>query len=239
MADHLIPLPGNYHYVYQFDGGSQYKCVEACLSMACQVAYPNRYPDPKKLMSQIYTQYVGPDVPGDRNGTTKAQAIEWLQSQHIGYIDMDVSDLNALHDHLQQMNLAGIPQIISIGDESFLKHAKTGHTLHNWADALNHGSHAMLRVGYSDSDPWGYYYEPAAAPNFGEPVPIAWQDFLDGHVVSCLAIFPHGVSQWPLPPPKPTFDKANALSTIHSLLTAADAFKLAVSTLEADINALL
>ncbi len=238
MADHLITLPGNFHYVYQFQvGKSQYRCVEACLAMAGQIAYPSRYANPKQLMSQIYTQYVGPDVIGDRKGTMPDQAIAWLQSQHIGYIEMDVSDVNALHTQIQQMNLAGVPQLISIGDESYLKYAKTGQSLHNWADSLNHGSHTMLRVGYSDSEGYGLYYEPAAAPNFAEPVPIAWQDFLDGKVVGCIAIFPHGMSEYP-PKPKFVFDQAKAELTLQAALTALSAAQAGLANLAQDLQAL-
>lgn len=235
--DHVIPLPANFRYVYQFDGNSQYKCVEACLAMAGQIAYPDRYANPKQLMDQIYTQYVGPDVASDTRGTTAAQAIEWLQSQHIGYIEMDVSNLDALKTEIQQMNLAGVPQIISIGDESYLKYAKTGQTLHNWADSLNHGSHAMLRVGFSDSEGYGLYFEPAAAPNFAEPVPIEWQDFVDGKIVGCIAIFPHGMSEYP-PKPQPVLDVAKAELTLQAALTALNAAQAGIASLASDLATL-
>lgn len=239
MADHLITLPGNFHYVYQFQTGkSQYRCVEACLAMAGQIAYPSRYADPVALMDQIYTQYVGPDVAGDRNGTTPSEALAWLQSQHIGSIEMDVSDVNALHTEIQQMNLAGVPQLISIGDESYLHHAKTGLPLHNWADQYNHGSHTMLRVGFSDSEGFAYYYEPAAAPNFSEPVPIAWQDFLDGKIVGCIAIFPHGMTEYPPKPPVPPFDRAKAELTLTAALTALQAAMAGAENVLQDLQAL-
>ena len=238
MTDHVIPLPSNFRYVYQFQAGkSQYRCVEACLAMAGQVAYPTRYADPVALMDQIYTQYVGPDVTSDTKGTTVDQAVAWLQSQHIGHIVMGCSNLDNLHMQIQQMNLAGVPQIISIGDESFLHDAKSGLILHNWSAALNHGSHSMLRVGFSDNEGYGLYYEPAAAPNFSEPVAIPWSDFVQGGVASCIAIFPHGMSEYP-PKPKPTFNKGDAMNSIHSMLTAADAFKLALTNLENEINLL-
>src|SRR5258708_37379176 len=173
MTDFMVKLPGNFRYVTQFEAGkSQYRCVEASLSMAGQIAYPARYANPQLLMSQIYSHFVGPDVVGDRNGTTREQAIQWLQSQNIGYIDMqhliDAGQIEELHAEISAQNKQDVCQIFSIGDESFLKHAKTGHTLHNWADALNHGSHTMLRVGYSDDQGYAYYEEPAAAPNFSE-----------------------------------------------------------------------
>lgn len=233
--DHVIPLPANFRYVYQFQSGkSQYRCVEACLAMAGQIAYPDRYADPVALMDQIYTQYVGPDVASDTKGTTAAQAIAWLQSQHIGYIEMDVSNLDALKTEIQQMNLAGVPQIISIGDESYLKYAKTGQTLHNWSDALNHGSHSMLRVGYSDSEGYGLYFEPAAAPNFAEPVPIEWQDFVDGKIVGCIAIFPHGMQEYP-PKPQPVLDVAKAELTLQAALTALNAAQAGIASLASDL----
>jgi hypothetical protein len=254
MADFMAHLPGNFRYVPQFASGkSQYRCVEASLAMAGQVAYPDRYAHPIDLMSQLYQKYVGPDVAGDRNGTTRQDALGWLHSQNIGYIDMqpliDVGDLAKIHDQVMAQNRQNVVQIISIGDESFLKHAKTGHTLHNWADALNHGSHTMLRVGFSDNEGFAYYMEPAAAPNFGEPVPIAWQNFLDGGISGCIAIMPHGVAvppegvhfdwstqEWPKP--KPVLDFAKTQSTVAAMGQAVDALKAAVSTLAADLAAL-
>src|SRR5947209_5148125 len=112
MTDILVKLPGNFRYCYQFDNGSQYKCVEACLVMAEEVAYPDRVKDPHALMSQIYQKYVGPDVPGDRKGTTKEQALEWLASQNIGHIDMqhflDAGDIEGLHNELMAQNQQGV-----------------------------------------------------------------------------------------------------------------------------------
>src|SRR6266487_2334667 len=106
MTDFMIHLPGNFRYVYQFANGlSQYKCVEACLSMAGQIAYPTRYANPVQLMSQIYTQYIGPDVTSDTRGTTREQALTWLHSQNIGYVDMqpmiDAGNLDELHAEIQ------------------------------------------------------------------------------------------------------------------------------------------
>jgi hypothetical protein len=252
MTDFMVKLPDNFRYTYQFDGNSQYKCVEASLTMAGQVAYPDRYPNPHQLMSQIYQKYVGPDVAGDRNGTSKEQALDWLRSQNIGFIDMqhyiDSGDIEGLHQEIQAQNKQDVCQIFSIGDESFLKSAKTGHTLHNWADALNHGSHTMLRVGYSDSEGWAYYMEPAAAPNFAEPVPITWQDFLDGKIDGCIAIMPKGVKTppadfsflhgtWPTPP-KPPLDVDKAQNTIAAMINALDAMKTAMGNLGNDLNTL-
>lgn len=249
MTDFMVPLPANWRYVYQFDGNSQYKCVEASLAMAGQFAYPERYANPAKLMSQIYTQYVGPDVAGDRNGTTRAQALEWLDSQHIGYIDMEpmLGNLDELLAEIQAQNEQNVPQMISIGDESFLKYARNGQTLHNWADALNHGSHTFLRVGFSDNEGWAYYMEPAAAPSFAEPVPIKWSDIVAGAVVGCIAIMPPGVpvppagfryttGKWPAP--KPVFDAAKAESTLAAAMLALDAAKGALSNLSNDLATL-
>jgi hypothetical protein len=253
MADFMVKLPSNFRYVYQFDNSSQFKCVEAVLAMAGQIAYPSRYPNPHQLMDQIYTKYVGPDVPGDRNGTTPEEAKAWLTSQGIGFIDMqpliDSGETAKIHDQVMAQNKQNVVQIISIGDESFLKHAKTGHTLHNWADALNHGSHTMLRVGFSDNEGFAYYMEPAAAPNFTEPVPIAWQNFLDGGISGCIAIMPAGVKvppegvhfdwtahEWPAP--KPVFDFAKTATTVGGMMQAVDALKAALGNLASDLAAL-
>ena len=234
MTDFMIHLPSNWRYVYQFQAGkSQYRCVEACLAMAGQIAYPDRYADPVALMDQIYTQYVGPDIASDQKGTTREQALDWLQKQGIGHIDLqhylDAGDIEGLHAEIMAMNKQSVAQLITIGDESFLKHAVTGLPLHNWADALNHGAHTMLRVGFSDESGAAYYMEPAAAPNFSEPVPILWQDFLDGKVVGCIAIMPFGVvappasfsyqhGVWPIPPaPKPVIDFEKVLANLNAI----------------------
>jgi hypothetical protein len=250
MTDFMVKLPGNFRYVYQFANGlSQYKCVEACLAMAGQIAYPTRYAHPTQVMSEIYSQYVGPDVASDTRGTTKEQALEWLHSQNIGSIDMEpmLGNLDELHAEMQAQNRQNVPQIITIGDESFLHDAKTGHTLHNWSDALNHGAHTMLRVGYSDSSGAAYYMEPAAAPNFAEPVAISWQNFLDGHVVGCIAIMPHGVptppagfsfqhGTWPAPkPPAFVFDKAKAESTLAAAMAALASLQHDLDTLKEEV----
>ena len=252
MSDIMVKLPQNFRYVYQFSNGlSQYRCVEASLAMAAQIAYPTRYANPGALMSQIYTEYVGPDITADTKGTTEAQALEWLASQNIGHIDMSplLGNVDELHNEMQAQNKQGVAQIITIGDESFLHDAKSGLILHNWASSLNHGSHTMLRVGYSDSDGAAYYMEPAAAPNFTEPVAISWQNFLDGKVIGCIAVMPAGVptppagfsfqtGTWPVPPkPKPVFDAAKASATLFAMMQAADALKAAMTNLQNDITA--
>ncbi len=248
MADHMVKLPGNFRFVYQFDGNSQYKCVEACLAMVGQIAYPTRYANPAQLMSQIYQHYVGPDVVSDTKGTTSAQAIDWLHSQGIGSIDMSHligGDMEALRLEISAQNAQGVVQIISVSDESHLKYAKTGLTLHNWADSLNHGGHAFVRVGYSDDMGWGYYMEPAAAPNFERPVPIRWADIVAGGIDGCIAIMPSNVptppsgfsfqhGTWP-EPAKPPVNHDAIASTIAALQSAHAQRKTA---LEQELNEL-
>src|SRR5207247_2168079 len=92
------------------------------------------------------------------------------------------------------------------------------------------------RVGYSDSDGYGLYAEPAAPAfcqdahgNF-KPVPIMWSDVEKAGIMHCLAIMPHGVAVppqgfsytngvWPEPPPPPVNHHAIA-DTIAAIQAA-------------------
>lgn len=242
MTDFLVKhLP---RYVNQFAPSpfvhdpSGYRCVTATGAEAIDFAFPEKY-NPVQIEHDEYVRYAGPDVPSDHNGLSKEQLLEILHRYHVGVIDMDAlvqeglhGDTEALLEEIEAQNRQDVVQVITVEDESHLKHAKTGVSLHNWSDALNHGAHTFLRVGFSDDEGYGLYMEPAA-PGFAQPVPIAWSDIVSGKVITCVAIMPPGVepppahfsyqhATWPTPPPppKPPIDVDKAEQAILALLAA-------------------
>lgn len=241
-------LPEDFQYVYQFaNGESQYRCVAAVLAMIGEFAFPGKWQSPAELMHQIYEHYAGPDIPSNTDGLTKEQCLDWLNTNHVGFIDLQdlIGDANALREELEAQNKQGVVQLITVADESQLRYAKNGEKLHNWVDVGLH--HCILRVGFSDSDGYGLYMEPAASLAFPHPVPIMWDDIAKAGVMTILSIMPHGVavppagfrfSQGTWPKPKATFDVAKAESTVSAMAQAAVALQQAAAALISDLDAL-
>ena len=234
MTDHIIPLPSTFRYLNQFapsqwaPSPSKYRCVSATAAMCAEIAYPGRW-IPEELEHDLYVKWVGPDVATDTQGVAKQPVLDWFKSVNIGYIDLAglLSDDTALKAEIQAQNEQGVAQLITVADESKLYDAVTGVKLHNWADTGL--SHCFLRVGFSDNQGYGLYYEPAA-PGFTQPVPISWDNsIMPAGVITCVAIMPAGVpvppagfrytsGKWPAP--KPTFDAAKAESTLAAAIAA-------------------
>jgi hypothetical protein len=192
MTDHMVNLPGAWHYINQFSSSqwaldpSLMKCGPDATSMAAEFAYPGRWV-PEQLMDTLYRAWAGNDVAGNLNGTTIEQIKAWLASVKIGYIDMQPlvdefarGNKDPLRLELGAMNAQNVPQIITVVDEAPLYEAVPnphynaddatsspyirGAMLHPWAKPGEY-SHVMLRVGYSDSDGYGLYAD-GAAPSF-------------------------------------------------------------------------
>lgn len=212
--------------------------------MAGEIAYPGRW-IPEELVAELCLKWTGQaDTVNDPYGSTKAQVWDWLASVGIGKIDMAsllTGDDLALRTEMQQQNDAGLPQILTVADEAYLYESGTRKPLHPWVDANdpNHTvySHVMLRVGYSDDHAYGLYMDPAA-PAFSQPVKIDWADMRSAGIITAIAIFPHGVSSWPLPPPKPTLDVAKVEVTLAAALTALSAAQAGLANLAQDLQAL-
>lgn len=252
MTDHLIPLPHTFRYLNQFapsswaPNPSKYRCVTASVSMLAEIAYPGRW-IPEELEHDLYVKWAGPDVASDTQGVAKQPVLDWLHSVGIGFIDMAdlLGDHAALKAEIQAQNEQGVPQLITVADESFLKDAVTGVKLHNWADQGL--SHAFIRVGFSDNAGYGLYFEPAA-PGFAQPVPISWDNSITlAGVITALAIMPAGVPTPPQgfryttgtwPAPKPVFDQAKAELTLSAALTAAQATEAALANVLHDLAVL-
>lgn len=230
MTDHLVHLPEHYVYCYQFaDGKSNERCAEACMAMVGQIAFPGRWQNPIALMDQLYTQYVGPDVPTDRNGTSKEQVLGWLEAEKIGHIDMThlLSDLDTFKHEIQAQNAQSVCQIITVNDMSKLRYAKNDGLLYHWKGGGAGVSHVILRVGYSDDQGYGLYFDPAASPDLPHPLPISWQSILEAGIGWSCAIMPMRVDvppagfsyqtgQWPAPAPSPS----DVLATVRSQAAA-------------------
>lgn len=255
MTDHIIPLPPNFTYVNQFQPStwaphpSLYRCVTATMAMLAEIAYPGKW-NPPQLEDQLYTRFAGPDVPSDEQGLTKANVLKWFGEVNIGFVDLQplIGGINEeLLAEIEAQNKQGVPQLIVVADESKLYDARTGAKLHNWVDTGMH--HCFMRAGFSDSDGYGLYYEPAA-PGFAQPVPIAWRgdnSIVSAGIMTAIAVMPHGVAVPPAnfsyqtgtwPTPKPAFDAAKALNTIAVMVQGYDAMKVAMLNLGNDISVL-
>lgn len=237
MADHIIStIPDNFQYLNQFapsvyaPNPSLYRCVAASAAMLAEIAYPTRW-IPAQLEDAIYRELAGPDVVSNQDGITKDAILKWFSGVHIGWYD----NARYLGNHaellavMQKQNESGCPQLITVSNENLLTDALTGERLHNWTQPINAAAHTFVRVGFSDSDGYGLYYEPAA-PGFKQPVPISWSESIEkAGVITCVAIMPSGMpappsdfdwlhGSWPPPVPQPRVQ--DALSTLHSLQSA-------------------
>ena len=252
MTDHIIPLPASFRYINQFLASrwapdpSHDRCATASMAMLAQIAYPGRW-IPEELEDSLYTQMAGPDVSSDTNGIPPAPLLAWMKSAGIGYIDMAsrLGNLDDLRSEMEAMNRQGVPQLVEILDESKMYDAKTGAKLYSWPSSGL--VHYIVRAGFSDSDGYGLYFDPAA-PGFPQPIPVSWTGSLvPAEIYFVCAVMPAGV---PLPPsgfsyqtgtwpkPKPIFDAAKAESTLASAMLALDAAHGALANLTNDLAAL-
>jgi hypothetical protein len=248
LADHLIQFPSNWRYLDQFahtryaPKPSLMLCGECSTAMAAELAYPGRW-IPEELVAQLCQKWTGKaDDVSNNYGTTTEEVKSWLDANHIGYIDLQnlVDEFNhgnkdPLRHQLGYMNSKGIPQIITVVDEEPIYEAVPnpnndpntpyvrGPKLHPWAKPKEY-SHVMFRVGYSDSEGYGLYADPAAAAfcenkdGSFKPVKILWSDIEEAGVMHCLAVMPSGVTaeSWDKPP-KPELDVAQLAQSLVSL----------------------
>lgn len=207
MTNYVIKMPAGWHYMNQFlptkyaPNPSKQRCATATTAMATAFARPNEYNE-EELEDHFYTKYDGPDIASDPQGTTFANLEKMLQEVRVGYVDLqplidmaNSGNAGPLHAELQAMNRQNVPQIITVADESQLYDASNPQKkLHSWADQGM--SHVIFRIGYSDSEGWGAYYEPAA-PGFPQPVHIPWPNINSARVIHALGIMGPGIN----PPP--------------------------------------
>ncbi len=200
MADHLIKLPEHFQSVQSREPGcSNFRNIAASLANIVQIATPGKYANAQTQVSRIYEDYTQqPDISANAVGLTKDQALAYLTSQGIEYIDETsrFNDVNALKHEMQAQNLRGVFQLLVLADETKLRHAVSGLPLHNWIAASPVSSCSLLRVGYSDSTTNAYYIDAELSPAFEQPIPIDWGCIEAAGLLACIAILP-GVRQTP------------------------------------------
>ncbi len=231
MTDHGITVPDSFAFVNQYASNkfakkpSKSRCVTASVAMTMEIVAPNRW-NPEQLEDELYVQWAGPDVASDTQGIDISKVLPWFQQQGIPFVDLTPllsTDDTQLRHTMERMNLMGIPQILTVEDESKLCDI-AGHKLHNWADQGE--GHAFVRVGFSDSDGGGLYYEPAA-PGFEQPVRISWANsIVPAKLHNVFAVIPVAFGQPPvdfdwLTQEWPRKVEQPDLATVHTALQTA------------------
>ncbi len=256
MVDFVVKsLPDNFQYLNQFAPSSYaptpslFRCVAASAAMLAEIAYPTRW-IPTQLEDEIYRQLTGgTDTTANQSGITKQAILKWFDSVFIGYADNDryLGNPEALLQVMQNQNKMNMPQLITVANENMLYYGPTGVKLHNWTEPVNQAAHSFVRVGYSDSNGCGLYYEPAA-PGFQQPVPIDWEaSILKAGIITSVAIMPPGVPKppadfdwlhgiWPVPPP-PAPDLKTIVSQMDTIQTAVVQFDKAQQAYDSAVQA--
>jgi Peptidase_C39 like family len=188
MSDHFIKLPPTFEYVNQFlstiyaPHPSLYRCGGACIAMVAEIAFPGRW-NPYELMDVFYrADTAGPDTPDNTAGIGATQISAWLKANGVGYVGTTLDKPT-----MQAAILQNCPVMLLISDMSQLHDGKTDAPLYSWKCAGD--GHYIVRVGYSDSEPYGYYYDPASG-NRHQPVSIRWNDIVRSGVYSAWICCP-------------------------------------------------
>ncbi len=214
----MVKLPKGFRFLNQFAPSqwakdpSKMLCVETSITMADEFQRPGDH-IPEHLIEVLCSDYVGPDVASNPNGTTLDEARKMFAYCKLTYIDLQslVDEFNRgnrtpLHAEIMAQNNQNVLQIFTVNDESKLFEAVAnpdhdpqnpyvhGKKLHAWDDVGM--SHTFVRVGYSKINGFGLYGEPAAV-GFAQPVPILWQDIVNAGIIHAWAVLPEGVA----PPP--------------------------------------
>ena len=195
---HIVPLPEHFRYLHQYPGGrassgpAPDRSWSAALAMLLQINAPGRW-IPEEVEARLYEHIAAAVHPW-------AAVISWLQEQSVAYVELpseETMNSDGLRQILQHQNRLGIPQLVVVSESNAL-HTIDGRLVHSWINQQHPGSHhALVRIGYSEGDGAGLYFDPGA-PAFDQPVPLSWQDsILPAGMVACLAIMPAGVAQPP------------------------------------------
>ena len=212
MADHLVSLPSG-------SVSPDVRAAIATLALAGSFASPGN-PPLADLEHDLLARFA-------HATSIDAEAVlAWLQDAKATYHDM--SDLVAqfgtnpvaLHTALQQQNDAGGVVLLSVGNAGALTDAVSGAALHPGST----GSAWILRSGYSDEPPYGYYYD-LGSPSAEQPVKILWQTVASAGIMHAIA----------LEPPTPPVDREALLTTLQG---ASDALSSANQHLSEANNAL-
>jgi len=206
MADHLVSLPG---------GGltPETRASLATLALAASFSLPGNH-DAATLERELLTQFAG------ATSIDSLKATNWLESGGASILRMDdlvsqfATNPAALHTALQQHNDAGGLVLLIVQSPDQLADAVSGAALHAFAQ----GPLWLLRSGYSDDPPYGFYYDLLASAS--QPVKILWPNVASAEILAAIA----------LEAPTPPLDVAALLSTLQA---ASDAMEVANQSIAA------
>ncbi len=139
-------------------------------------------------------------------------------SDLAGLVAQFAQNAVALHTALQQQNDAGGLVLLLVEHATLLSEATTGELLHRGTG----GPVWLLRSGYSDDPPYGYYFD-LGATNTVQPVKILWQTVAGAGIQAAIA----------LDAPKPPVDIAAVTDALHIADQAIAILQQAVSSVRA------
>jgi len=192
MTDHLVSLP---------QGGlsPDVRAAIATLALAGSFALPGGVA-PAAIEHDLLARFASKSQIG------AADVLAWLESGGAQYADMAdlvaqfAANPTALHTALQQHNDAGGVVLIQVANPTQLADALSGAALHPGLT----GPAWLLRSGYSDEPPYGYYYDLAASA--AQPIRMLWPAVATATIQAAIA----------LEPPVPPIDRDALLSTLQS-----------------------
>ena len=194
MADHLVALPGGAGLA------PETRAAIATLALAASFAAPGAGPHDLALLERdLLARFAG--------ATTIDAPAVLAYFASLGATALDLADLVAqfatnpvaLHTALQQHNDAGGLVLLAVASPAQLSDAASGVALHPSAQ----GPLWLLRSGYGDDPPYGYYYDLAASGT--QPVRILWNNVTTAGILAAIA----------LEAPTPPVDMAALLSTLQ------------------------
>jgi hypothetical protein len=199
MSDHAVSL--------NLGLPADVRATCATLALAGSFAFSGN-PSPTQLESDLLHRFAG------HSQINHDDVLAWLAenkaetSDLAGLVAQFSQNAVALHTALQQQNDAGGLVLLFVENAVLLSEATTGELLHRGAS----GPVWLLRSGYCDDPPYGYYYD-LGATNSAQPVKILWQTVAGAGIVAAIA----------LDAPAPPLDVNALLSTVQAASDALEA----------------
>ncbi|SRR5579875_138763 len=199
MTDHMVQLTP--------DISPDVRAAVATLALAGSFAFPGN-PAPTTLESDLLHRFAS------ASQVTLADVLSWLAENKAEYHDLDdlvaqfATNPVALHTALQQQNDAAGLVLLLVANAGALSEATTGAGLHPSAS----GPVWLIRSGYADEPPVGYYFD-LGATHIPQPVKILWQTVASAGIQAAIAL------DAPLPP----LDVNALLSTVQAASDALEA----------------
>ncbi|MBA2285847.1 MAG: hypothetical protein H0W02_10210 [Ktedonobacteraceae bacterium] len=211
MSDHLVTLP---------DAGAVRHDVLDLLALVGHFAAPDSYP-PGRLEQELLARFAG------EASVAISDIATWLSGAGIAILDQKdlVAQARAgnaapLHTELQAQNDRGVIQLLAVSSADQLADAASGRPLTDQVAPC-----FLVRVGYSDADPYGYYY--VGLPGLSHTqTRIPWQNVLVAGITDVLSV----------QPPKPAADLSAATDALHIMEQALATMQAAHATVQAALG---